>query len=194
MSGPVMPVVLVVPVVVEGWQHGCCGDTVAVGARVSWRLRLLPSTWAAAAIDLPVSVEPVTSTVLEEWRSATEPEEGEPPVLARASGLVVFVADRALLVGDRAGGALYEDRHTGVPWSVPGTTGTVERVRLVTRGHRRVGRRELVPVHGTEELTDVDLAPRHLPDHPEPGGVELWPQTSELLVDLRVDPEDPVRV
>ena len=101
----------------------------------------------------------MTSTVLEEWRSATEPEEGEPPVLARAAGLVVFVADRALLVGDRARGALYEDRHTGVPWSVPGTTGTVERVRLVTRGHRRVGRRELVPVHGTEELTDVDLAP-----------------------------------
>ncbi len=185
---------VVVPVVVEGWQHGCCGDRVAVGARVSWRLRLLPSTWAAAAVDLPVATEPVSPTVLEEWHRTGASDRGEPPVLARGCGLVTFVADRSLLVGGRARGALHEDRHTGVPWSVPGTTGTVERVRLVTRGHRRVGRRELVPVVGTEELTDVDVAPRHLPDHPEPRCVELWPQTSELLVDLRVDPEDAVRV
>lgn len=185
---------LVVPVVVEGWQHACCGDAVAVGARVSWRLRLLPASWAGETVDLPVAIGPVTPAALEEWREQGERDDTGTPLLARAPGLVAFVADASLLDGGRARGALHEDRHTGVPWDVPSTTGTVERIRLVTRGHRRVGRRELVPVAGTEELVDVDPAPRHLPEHLEPTGVELWPQTSELLVDLRLDPEDLVRV
>jgi hypothetical protein len=178
---------LVVPVVVEGWQYECCGEAPAVGRRVSWRLVLQQTTWSAAAVDLPVVVEPLGDREHEEWeRLGNDP--GPDPALARHGGLTVFVPDVGRLGGGRIRGVLQEDRHVDAPTGVPSTSGTITRVRLVSRQCRRVSRRSLHSVPGTEELIDVAAAPASLPYDAAPETALLWRHTPEVLVDLEVDP------
>ena len=92
---------LVVPVVVEGWQYECCGEPPAVGDRVAWRLVLQQPAWGEAAVDLPVTVEPLPAEEREEWRRLGN-DPGPEPVLARVDGLTVFVADGGRLFGRAA--------------------------------------------------------------------------------------------
>lgn len=179
---------LVVPVVVEGWQYECCGEPPAVGDRVAWRLVLQQPAWGEAAVDLPVTVEPLPAEEREEWRRLGN-DPGPEPVLARVDGLTVFVADGSRLSDGRLRGVLQEERHVDAPTGVPSTRGTVTRVRLVSREYRRVSDRSLHSVPGTEELVDVQATPPSLPYDPPPDDALLWRHTPEVLVDLRVDPQ-----
>ena len=112
-----------------------------------------------------------------------------PKRLLRHGGLTVYLSDDGLLDRGRARGVLREDHHVDVPLGVPATTGTITRVRLVSREYRAPNRLTLVPLSGTEQLVEVAAAPASLPhEKPSKGGLTVR-QASEVLVDLEVDPD-----
>lgn len=178
---------LVVPVLVEGWQYECCGEPPEVGSRVSWRLQLDLASWPAATVDLPVSVGSVAPEVLSGWCDLGN-RVGDAPVLLRHAGLTAYLSDGGLLDGRRARGVLREDHHVDVPLGVPTTTGTIERVRLVSHEYRPSGREGWEPVPGTEQLVEVAAAPPSLPYDAAAPGLLVTRHTTEVLVDLNVDP------
>jgi hypothetical protein len=180
----------VVKVLVEGWQYECCGVAPAVGQRVAWRLVLRDEDWPAVALDLPVggpvTVAPLDPALVEEWRGLGN-DPGRDPAVVRTDGLTVLVPD-ARALGDRVRGVLQEDHHVDVPTGLAATTGTVERVWLVSRELRHQGVRGLARIPRTQELVEVPAAPASLPHEGSPDGALVWRSTSDVLVDLRVDP------
>jgi hypothetical protein len=178
---------LVVPVLVEGWQYECCGVAPAVGQQVAWRLVLRDEDWPDVAVDLPVDAAPLEVGLADEWRGLGN-DPGRDPVVARTDGLTVLVPDARVLVAGRMRGVLQEDHHVDAPTGLAVTTGTVERVYLVSRQLRHQGVRTVVRVPRTQELVEVASAPDYLLSEDPPEGALVWRSTSDVLVDLRVDP------
>lgn len=169
---------LSVPVLLNGWQFGCCADPPVLGAEVAWTLNWAP--WYAlipTSLELSVGVE----------RFGPQSTDLVVPALGRNGGLVVCVELSSPLPTSLVlTGALHEDHHVEIPQGFPRTFGVIERVQLVS-WDREIGFDGVWhAVPGSDVLTEVRAAPKHLPHSDPPPGRARWRTVDDVLVDLRV--------
>jgi hypothetical protein len=160
----------VYPLIVDDWQFACCGEPFAVGDTVGFPLELIdPARFPG---ELHVDLTRATPA------GAIRNEAGEGLQLVRAGGLVV-----ALPPAGRPAGVLHEQRHGGLPDSMPRTEGVVERLAVGrVRYERRDG--EWAPMAGTLTLAPVERTPEAFAK-PEGEG-PAWGEAG-LVVHLRVE-------
>lgn len=122
---------LVVPVLVDGWQFGCCADPPGGGDPVEWRLEwrechrtLLGPRGPRVVVSLPVRrMDPPPRSV---WLDATPPvvveDDGTVPAAGELGDLTVFWPAPVPLPGELpVDGILHEDHHVDIPVEVPRT-------------------------------------------------------------------------
>ena len=161
----------VFPILVDAWQFECCGEPFAVGDTVSFPLELLPPDRFSR--ELHVELRGANSA------GAVRLEEGGSRQLFRAGGLIVAAGESG-----QPAGVLHEQRHGGLPDSMPRTSGVAERIAIGSVLYRKDGE-DWLPVPGTMSLRAVERTPEGFDAVPE--GKE--PPTAEagMVVYLRVD-------
>jgi hypothetical protein len=159
------------PVLIDAWQFECCGEPFAVGDTVSFPLELLPPDRFAA--ELHVELRGATPA------GAVRDDEGTARQLFRTGSLIAAAGESG-----RASGVLHEQRHGGLPDSMPRTRGVAERISIGSVLYRKEGE-DWLPVPGTMSLRAVERTPEAFDAVPE--GKE--PPTGEagMVVYLRVD-------
>jgi hypothetical protein len=141
---------MVLPVLVESWQHECCGEDFAVGDTVAWRLLL--AGHLEGELGWP-------EELLVEFAAGGRRESGDLLIVTVEGGVQLAVDPSAVLGGAVVRGGLVEEHHGGVPDEVRPVEGVVRRLRVVRQRHRRERGREWAPVAGAVELYDVTEMP-----------------------------------
>ncbi len=143
---------MLLPVLVESWQLGCCGETFTVGDQVSWGLAFRPDdpTW-------PAPVELITELDAE----ANRPEHS--PIVLTSGPLTLYWSAPDDHAGPlRIRGIVVEDHHAGVPEDGVRVEGTVRRIRSLSADSS-----------GNRRLTDVQASTRAFRRHEQGFLVDL---------------------
>jgi hypothetical protein len=159
------------PILIDAWQFECCGKPFAVGDTVGFPLELIDP--ARFADELRVELKGAAPA------GAVRTDKGDALQLLRAGGLVVATAESG-----RTFGVLREQRHGGLPDSMPRTTGVAERLSI-GRVDYVVEDDEWRPVPGTMTLRPVDRTPAAFDSSPD-GKSPAWGEAG-MIVHLRVD-------
>jgi len=163
----------VFPILVDAWQFECCGEPFAVGDTVSFPLELLPPDRFSR--ELHVELRGAAPA------GAVRLDEGGSRQLLRTGALIVAAGDSG-----QPAGVLHEDRHGGLPDSMPRTTGVAERISVGRVLYRREEEGEdWVPVPGSMILEPVERTPEGFDKDPE-GKEPPWGEAG-MVVHLRVD-------
>jgi hypothetical protein len=178
-----------VPVLMENWQIECCGDPPGVGDTVDWRLRSAGENTdrLGPAIGDWRLTAPLRALVSSPVDSVTP---GAVLAVAELGGLSVHhpTSEIPPPAAVTLTGTLAEDHHAGIPRTVPKTTGTVCRVRLVSVRMRCTAPRSWSLVTGSAELTEVTRSPKCFQhDYPEaPRNGAIGRSQLGVLVELEV--------
>jgi hypothetical protein len=168
---------MVWPVVVDAWQHDCCGAPFAVGDHVDWKLILREESTTVPADEL-APIEARVDRVI-------EGPGGSATIIVTDDGLCAVWAGPRPSGEVLVTGAFAEDHHGGVPDDLPSTRGTVRRIRLLARRYRRSGEGNPCVLSREVETTDVTGVSGMLPGGPPAENASL---VTGILVDLDVGP------
>ncbi|GAA4017416.1 hypothetical protein GCM10022247_45890 [Allokutzneria multivorans] len=161
-----------VPVLIEDWQYECCGDPFKIGDRVTWQLYYFTNPAVIVSpperMRLSLGVEAIPDS---------------PGAHLSSGELHVFWPDPSMKDGlVEISGVLHEERHSEPV--VPKTTGSVERIRLISMRHRNdPGTPVWHRIPGTEAFTELweSGLRADAPAEPEEGRWGIG-----MLVDLEV--------
>jgi len=164
------------PVVVDEWQHECCGTPFQVGDEVRWLIELIDSRDAFLPEPYETAIDGTAAGLREVEPDCTELSIGSMRIGIHKSPSAVAFPLR---------GVLHQEHHGGLPENFPQSTGIVERVSILARTYTLTGEREWTPVADSTVLREVSASPtafrRALLEGTEPRTLE-----DGLLVHLRI--------